>query len=270
MNEPLRTHPSRTSGDGLEDAVVMVTGAGSGIGRATVAALARSGALVVASGRREQPLRESLDLAGLDHGRGLAVTCDITDEDSVAAIVDTAVSEFGRLDAAVNTAGTFGPTGLVSEASQEDAAAVVATNLMGMWLCLKHQSRAMIEAGGGSIVTTGSVASFQGHSGSPMYAATKHGVVGLTKAGALQLAPYAIRVNAVCPGSTDTPMLRELYPDEGQLTARARRAPLGRIGGPEEVAAAAVWLAGPESSYVTGQALAVDGGVTAGSAAPTK
>ncbi|MEV5601812.1 SDR family oxidoreductase [Streptomyces sp. NPDC052299] len=257
-------------GGGLKDAVVMVTGAGSGIGRATVAALARAGALVVASGRRARPLAESLELAGLDAGRGVAVVCDVTDEESVGSAVDTAVSEFGRLDAAVNTAGTFGPTGLISEALHADASAVVATNLMGMWLCLKHQSKAMIETGGGTIVTTGSVASFQGHSGSPMYAATKHGVVGLTKAAALQLAPYGIRVNAVCPGSTDTPMLRELYADRAQMEARARRAPLGRVGLPEEVAAAAVWLAGPESSYVTGQALAVDGGVTAGSAAPVK
>ncbi|MFD5464486.1 SDR family NAD(P)-dependent oxidoreductase [Kitasatospora sp. NPDC127059] len=248
----------------------MVTGAGSGIGRATVTALARAGALVVAAGRREHTLRESLELAGLERDRGLAVTCDVTDEEAVAASVDTAVLEFGRLDAAVNTAGMFGPSGLLSEALQKDAVDVMSVNLMGMWLCLKHQSRAMLRSGGGAIVTTGSVASFLGHSGSPMYAATKHGVVGLTKAAALQLAPHGIRVNAVCPGSTDTAMLRELYPDEGQLAARARRAPLGRIGLPEEVAAAALWLAGPASSYVTGQALAVDGGVTAGSAAPVR
>ncbi|MDT0445415.1 SDR family NAD(P)-dependent oxidoreductase [Streptomyces johnsoniae] len=266
----MNDHANRAPGGELKDAVVMVTGAGSGIGRATVAALARAGALVVAAGRRERPLRETLDLAALGRARGLAVTCDITREESVSAAVDTAVSEFGRLDSAVNTAGTFGPTGLLPVSLQEDAASVMTTNLMGMWLCLKHQSRAMIETGGGAIVTTGSVASFLGHSGSPMYAATKHGVVGLTKAAALQLAPHGIRVNAVCPGSTDTPMLRELYPAEGQLTARARRAPLGRLGAPEEVAAAAVWLASPASSYVTGQALAVDGGVTAGSAAPTR
>ncbi|MFF8842753.1 SDR family NAD(P)-dependent oxidoreductase [Streptomyces sp. NPDC015127] len=259
-----------TTGAGLEDKVVLITGAGSGIGRAAVAAFADAGALVIAAGRRTALLQESLELAKVDRSRGMALTCDVTDEDSVGSLVDTAVSEFGRLDAALNTAGTFGPTGPLAEARYEDAAAVVATNLMGMWLCLKHQARAMIDAGGGSIVTTGSVASFLGHSGSPMYAATKHGVVGLTKAAALQLAPHGIRVNAVCPGSTDTDMLRELYPSGDQLQARARRAPLGRLGEPEEVAAAAVWLASPSSSYVTGQALAVDGGVTAGTAAPTK
>jgi NAD(P)-dependent dehydrogenase (short-subunit alcohol dehydrogenase family) len=262
--------PARAVAAGLEGKVVMVTGAGSGIGRATVAAFARAGALVIAGGRREEPLRESLRLAGLNRPRGLAVICDVTDESSVQTAVDMVISEFGQLDAAVNTAGTFGPTGLLAEALYEDAAAVMATNLMGMWLCLKHQSRAMIGARGGAIVTTGSVSSFLGHSGSPMYAATKHGVVGLTKAAALQLAPHRIRVNAVCPGSTDTPMLRELYPDGSQLEARARRAPLGRLGDPDEVAAAAVWLASPASSYVTGQALAVDGGVTAGSAAPVQ
>ncbi|OLF18509.1 SDR family NAD(P)-dependent oxidoreductase [Actinophytocola xanthii] len=252
----------------LEDKVVMVTGAGSGIGRAAVAAFAAAGALVVAAGRRLDPLRESLALAGLDPARGAVVACDVTEEDSVEAAVGTAVATFGRLDAALNTAGTFGPSAPLTQARYTDAAAVVAVNLMGMWSCLKHQARAMAETGGGSIVTTGSVSSFLGHSGSPMYAATKHAVVGLTKAAALQLAPLGIRVNAVCPGSTDTPMLRELYPSDEQLRARARRAPLGRIGEPAEVAAAAVWLAGPLSGYVTGQALAVDGGVTAGTAAP--
>lgn len=259
---------SNPENPGLTGKVVLVSGAGSGIGRSVVVALARAGALVVAAGRREQPLRASLRLAGLDHSRARVALCDVTDEDSVAAAVDTAIAAYGGLDAAVNTAGTFGPSGPLAEARREDAAEVLTTNLMGMWLCVKHQARAMIETGGGAIVTTGSVASFLGHSGSPMYAAAKHGVVGLTKAAALQLAGHHIRVNAVCPGSTDTPMLRALYPEDGQLAARARRAPLGRLAGPDEVAAAAVWLAGPASSYVTGQALAVDGGVTAGSAAP--
>ncbi|WP_222719104.1 SDR family NAD(P)-dependent oxidoreductase [Actinokineospora xionganensis] len=257
-------------GTGLEDKIVMITGAGSGIGRAAVAAFTDAGAIVVAAGRRVEPLRESLELAGIDQSRSLVLTCDVTDEDSVAAAVDATVERFGGLDAAVNTAGTFGPIGPIAESRLEDASDVVAVNLIGMWLCVKHQARAMIAAGGGAIVTTGSVASLIGHSGSPMYAATKHGVVGLTKAAALQLAPHRIRVNAVCPGSTDTPMLRELYPSADQFDARAKRAPLGRVGEPAEVAAAAVWLASPHSSYVTGQALAVDGGVTAGSAAPVR
>ncbi|MFJ3303932.1 SDR family NAD(P)-dependent oxidoreductase [Streptomyces sp. NPDC086549] len=255
---------------GLEGKVVMVTGAGSGIGRAAVAAFAAAGALVVAAGRRLEPLDTSLQLAGLTTENGLAISCDVTDESSVAHAVETTVSRFGRLDAAVNTAGSFGPTSPLAASRYEDAIEVVSVNLIGMWLCLKHQAGAMSSAGGGSIVTTGSVASFLGHSGSPMYAASKHGVVGLTKSAALQLAPQNIRVNAICPGSTDTPMLRELYPDAAQLQARASRAPLGRIGQPEEAAAAAVWLASPWSSYVTGQALAIDGGVTAGSPAPVR
>lgn len=255
---------------GLGGKVVMVTGAGSGIGRAAVAAFAAAGALVVAAGRRLEPLRESLQVAGLDGEKGLVISCDVTDERSVARAVETAVSRFDHLDAAVNAAGTFGPTGPLTASRYEDALEVVSVNLMGMWLCLKHQASAMSGTGGGSIVTTGSVASFLGHSGSPMYAAAKHGVVGLTKSAALQLAPLNIRVNAVCPGSTDTPMFRELYPDAAQMRARAARAPLGRVGEPEEAAAAAVWLASPWSSYVTGQSLAVDGGVTAGSPAPVR
>ncbi|WP_433386891.1 SDR family NAD(P)-dependent oxidoreductase [Micromonospora sp. KLBMP9576] len=255
---------------GLTDKVVMVTGAGSGIGRATVAALAAVGALVVAAGRRFEPLEASLRIAGLGSANGLAVSCDVTDESSVANAVETAISRFGQLDAAVNTAGSFGPMSRLAASRYDDVMEVVSVNLIGTWLCLKHQASAMSSARGGSIVTTGSVASFLGHSGSPMYAAAKHGIVGLTKSVALELAPRNIRVNAICPGSTDTPMLHELYPDAAQLQARADRAPLGRIGQPEEAAAAAVWLASPWSSYVTGQALAIDGGVTAGSPAPVR
>jgi A-factor type gamma-butyrolactone 1'-reductase (1S-forming) len=247
----------------LDDRVVMITGAGSGIGRAAVRAFAVAGALVVAAGRRGDALHGSV--TGLPADRVRTVACDVSDEQQVAALVATAVSHFGRLDAAFNAAGTFGEVGPLHADTTGNFDTVVGTNLRGVWLCMKHQIAAMLDAGGGSIVNCASVAAHIGHGGSAIYSASKHAVVGLSKSAALQYARMGIRVNVVSPGSTDTEMLRALYgPDD--LRSRADRAPLGRLGRPEEVAAAAVWLASPASAYVTGQAIAVDGGVTAGTA----
>lgn len=253
----------------LAGKVVLITGAGSGIGRAAVAAFAEAGALVAVAGRREAALQAGLGAAGMEEDQALVLACDVTREEEVEATADAVLKRFGRLDAAFNAAGTFGAFEPISEQTAENAENVVATNLMGSLFFLKHQARVMIAGGGGgAIVLTGSIASFQGHTRSAVYAATKHAVLGLTRSAALQLAPHRIRVNAVCPGSTDTPMLRGLYPSEEEFRARSSRAPLGRVGQPEEVAAAAVWLAGPASAYITGQALSVDGGVTAGTATP--
>ncbi|MFI1256122.1 SDR family NAD(P)-dependent oxidoreductase [Streptomyces netropsis] len=250
----------------LTDRVVMVTGAGSGIGRAAARLFARLGARVVLVGRTVETLRESA--AGLPPEAHLVAPCDVADPEQVEARVADTIARFGRLDGAFNNAGTFGAFGPLHEDTPANFDSVVATNLRGVWACVRGQTRAMLTTGGGSIVNCASVAGHIGHAQSPVYSATKHAVIGLSKSAALQYAGDGIRVNVVSPGSTDTPMLRDLYTDPGKLAQRANRAPLGRLGTCEEVANAAAWLISPLSGYVTGQTIVVDGGVTAGSAAP--
>ncbi|MDT3396932.1 SDR family oxidoreductase [Streptomyces sp. B1866] len=249
----------------LADRVVMVTGAGSGIGRAAARLLAGHGARVVLVGRTPGALAETA--AGLPPSHHLVAPCDVADDQQVERCVAEAVARFGRLDGAFNNAGTFGAFGPLHQDTPGNFDAVVATNLRGVWACTRAQVRAMLAGGGGAIVNCSSVAGHIGHAQSPVYAATKHAVIGLSKSAALQYAGDGVRVNVVSPGSTDTPMLRGLYADPGALDQRARRAPLGRLGTCEEVANAAVWLLSPLSGYVTGQTVVVDGGVTAGSAA---
>ncbi|MFJ9471268.1 SDR family NAD(P)-dependent oxidoreductase [Streptomyces caniferus] len=250
----------------LTDRVVMVTGAGSGIGRAAARLLVEHGARVVLVGRTESALTETA--AGLSPSHHLVAPCDVGDDKQVEACVAEAVARFGRLDGAFNNAGTFGTFGPLHEDSADNFDHVVATNLRGAWSCMRAQTGAMLAAGGGAIVNCASVAGHIGHAQSPLYSATKHAVIGLSKSAALQYAGDGIRVNVISPGSTDTPMLRGLYADPEALDQRARRAPLGRLGTCEEVANAAAWLLSPLAAYVTGQTIVVDGGVTAGSAVP--
>ena len=254
--------------DGLAGSVVIVTGAGSGIGRAAARLFTKRGAHVVLLGRRPEPLRAVE--AELPPGRATAAPCDVTDAAAVHACVDGVVDRFGRLDAAFNNAGTFGAFGPLHLDTDANFAEVVDINLRGIWNCLRFQIAAMIPAGGGAIVNCSSVSGHIGHSHSPLYAATKHAVLGLTKSAALQYAGDGIRVNAVSPGSTDTELLQRLYGDPAVIAERGRRAPLGRVADPVEVAEAAVWLAGRGASYITGQTVVVDGGVTAGSPAPAR
>jgi A-factor type gamma-butyrolactone 1'-reductase (1S-forming) len=254
--------------DGLTGSVVIITGAGSGIGRAAARLFAERGAHVVLVGRRPGPLHAVA--AELTPGRATAVPCDVADATAVRACVDGVVDRFGRLDAAFNNAGTFGTFGPLHLNTDADFDEVVDVNLRGIWNCLRFQIAAMLTTGGGAIVNCASVAGHIGHSHSPLYAATKHAVLGLTKSAALQYAGDGIRVNAVSPGSTDTELLQRLYGSAAVVAERGRRAPLGRVADPAEVAEAAVWLAGRGASYVTGQTVVVDGGVTAGSPAPAR
>jgi NAD(P)-dependent dehydrogenase (short-subunit alcohol dehydrogenase family) len=238
--------------------VALVTGGGSGLGRACALAFADAGAEVVVADVDEPAAVETARIGGR------SVTCvqaDVTDPVDVEAMVGHTISAHGRLDCAVNNAGTTGPTGRTADYPLDDWDRTLALNLTGVFLCLKYEIPPMVEQGGGAIVNMSSGAGLVGFPGLPGYVASKHGVVGLTRAAALEYVKQGVRVNAVCPGSVRTPMLETFMGgDERIERAMAAAAPLGRLGRPEEVAAAVLWLCSDAASFVVGHALAVDGG----------
>lgn len=232
--------------------VALVTGAGSGIGKAAAQAFAREGFVVVAA-----------DVAEAADG-DLRIRCDVSDEASVQAMIAQIVAAFGRLDVAFNNAGTLGELGATADCAVANFDRVIATNLRGVFLCMRAELRQMTsQREGGVIVNCSSVAGLVGLAGAAAYAASKHGVVGLTRTAALEYAQARIRVNAVCPGPVGTPMLEQLMAGmPGGRSAVIAAEPAGRIGAPEEIADAVLWLCSPAASFVTGQAIAVDGGWT--------
>jgi len=249
--------------DELSGKVVIVTGGSAGIGEAAVQAFAAAGAAVtvadVAEERGAAVTRSVVD----GGGRALFVATDVSDDASVANMVDATVSEFGRLDAAFNNAGIEGTPGPLADCPRDVWDRTLAVNLTGVYLCMKAEIPAMLAAGGGSIVNCASIAGLVGFPQVPAYVASKHGVVGLTKAAALELAPQGIRVNAVCPGVIATEMITRTAEEQPELIEQTIAAhPLGRMGRPDEIGATAVWLCTEGSGFVTGQALAVDGGYT--------
>lgn len=233
----------------LTGRVVLVTGGASGIGLATVELLRARGATVIAADLREGPAVEALD---------------VTDEAAVDALVGSIIERHGRLDAAANVAGTSGVYAEVADSTTADWRRTLAVNLDGVYLCLRAELRAMRGAGFGSIVNVASSAGRMGVPGLSAYSASKHAVLGLTKSAALEVARAGVRVNAVCPGSVRTPMLRDFAGgDDAVLERMGRRAPMGRLGEPREIAEAIVWLLSDAASFVTGSALSPDGGVAA-------
>ncbi len=248
----------------FEGQVALVTGASSGMGLATARAFAEQGASVALADINEDALRAATDELTAAGHHVLGVVCDVSDEDQVAALVERTVTSFGRLDTAFNNAGIMIPP---SDAADEPAGnfdRVNAINLRGVWACMKHELRQMREQGSGAIVNCSSLGGLVGLPGRASYHASKHGVLGLTKSAALEYAPRGIRINAVCPGTIDTPMVADmLAKGELDMAEAVRNQPIGRLGTADEIAAAVLWLCSPGASFVAGVALPVDGGYTA-------
>ncbi len=244
--------------------VVLITGALTGIGRATALAFAQHGARVVVSGRRDEAgnaLAGELQAAGAE---AAFIRADVREEAEVAALIDQTVARFGRLDVAVNAAGTEGQPGPATAQTAETYAATFDTNVLGTVLSMKHELRIMQAQGSGSIVNISSTYGHRGAGGASLYAASKHAVEGLTKSVALEAAAFGVRVNAVAPGPVDTGMLdRFAGGDDGKIRMAAQ-IPLRRIGRPEEIARAIVFVASEDAAFVVGQILGVDGGKAAG------
>lgn len=249
---------------GFSDRVAIVTGAGKGIGQATAIAFSTLGAKVVLCGQSKEPLLETLALIERSGGTGVMVMGDVSNESVANETVCTALKEFGRLDFAVNNAGVSPWTGNTADCTLETWQRVITVNLTGTWLGLKYQIPAMLKNGhGGAIVNMTSVAALRAFEGYPPYSASKWGVVGLTKVAAKEFASQGIRVNAIAPGSIETPLFSTVV--NSTPTSRAdyeKQTPMRRIAKSEEVAAAATWLCSEAASYVTGAVLPVDGGMT--------
>lgn len=244
--------------------VALVTGAASGMGLATARAFAAAGAAVTLADANEGAVRSAAsELVTAGH-KALAVRCDVTDDDQVAAMIDRTVAEFGRLDAAFNNAGIMVPAVELADVTREVYDRVTAINLGGVWSCMKYELLEMRRQGSGAIVNNSSIGGLIGIAGRASYHATKHGVIGLTKSAALEYAARGIRINAVCPWTIDTPMVAEMFAKEPEAMKDAMRdIPIGRLGRPEEIADAVLWLCSPGAGFVIGHALVIDGGYTA-------
>ncbi|MGB9737371.1 SDR family oxidoreductase [Chloroflexus sp.] len=241
--------------------VALVTGAASGIGRASALAFAREGAKVVVADVNVAGGEETVALCRAANTDAIFVRCDVSQSNEVEQLIAQAVDTFGRIDFAHNNAGIEGVQAMLVDYPEEVWDRVIDINLKGVWLCMKYEIRQMLQQGGGAIVNTSSVAGLSGSRGVSAYVASKHGIVGITKAAALEYARSGIRVNAICPGTIHTAMIDRFTQGDPEVLAQfAEGEPIGRLGSPEEVANAVVWLCSEQASFITGATLPVDGG----------
>ncbi|MCI0357420.1 MAG: SDR family oxidoreductase [Planctomycetaceae bacterium] len=244
----------------FQDKVVLITGGTSGIGRAAAVAFGREGASVAIAGRRAAEGNETVQLVQSAGGQGLFVRADVSQPADVESMIATVLSRFGRLDVAFNNAGVEDAAAPFHEQTVENYDRVMGINVKGLWLSMQAEIRQMLKARGGAIVNTSSIGGLIAITGNATYVATKHAVIGYTKAAALEYAKQGIRVNAVAPAAIETDMVRRFATEPAVREKLAAAHPIGRMGQPEEVAEAVLWLASPAASFVTGHTLVVDGG----------
>jgi NAD(P)-dependent dehydrogenase (short-subunit alcohol dehydrogenase family) len=243
--------------------VALVTGAGSGLGLATAKAFAEAGASVALADANEQAVRSAAEKLSAQGHKALAIQCDVADDTQIEAMVARTASHFGRLDAAYNNAGVQNVAVEAADATREDFDRVISINLRGVWSCIKFELRQMLKQGSGAIVNCSSIGGVVAGPKRGTYQASKHGVLGLTKSAALDYAARGIRINAVCPGIINTPMLDKMMATQADaLNAMVKDVPIGRLGRPEEIASAVLWLCSSAASFMIGHALVVDGGYT--------
>jgi len=247
----------------FENKVALVTGAGSGLGLATARAFAESGASVVLADWHEKSVRSAAEELAAEGHKTLAIVCDVSDDAQVKNMVDQTVTNFGRLDAAYNNAGVQNVLAETADSPRDDYDRVMAINLRGVWSCMKFELQQMRKQGSGAIVNCSSLGGLIGGAKRGIYHAAKHGVIGFTKSAALEYATRGIRVNDVCPGMIQTPMTDQMIAaGQGEeLNAMLKKfVPMARLGRPEEIADAVLWLCSSAASYVTGQSISIDGG----------
>ncbi len=241
--------------------VLLITGAGTGIGKDTALAFAKAKGRVVMGGRREAPLQDTAQEIRSAGGEAVYRPCDVSKSADVEALVQLAIQEYGRLDFAFNNAGIEGPSAPLHQQDIQEVDDLLRINLNGMFYCLKYEIGQMLKKGGGSIVNHSSICGLQGMSGCSLYVASKHGIVGMTKSAALDYARHNIRINAIAPGPIRTPL--HWRNTGGKPDSAANLVPMGRIGEPCEVTKCVLWLLSDSASYITGQTIAIDGGMVA-------